>query len=711
MVRVRTALSLFAPLASFVAACPAIAGKCAPPSEGARGLSHRPIAPDDLVRLRDIGMFDSSLTSLPSPLAISPDSQRVAFLLTQGDPDTNGYCRLMMVADIKANTAPRVVDTGGEFMTLEYDVRGLLVSVGFPDTVTPAWSPDGRWLAYLRRDKGITQLWRVSAEGGDAAPVTHSQVDIEAWAWTSNDRAVVASRPGQLAEETRIEAEGKSGWHYDARFSPQYGARPQMRGDLPRQFDTIELTTGTIRPANIAEIALLDPEPVSGVPVARTIVNQRGARTWLKTDDAAPLSPERVQFADAQGREIACTAEQCATGIVKIYWSHDERSIVYLRREGWAKSQMAFYRWDPARGNPKRLSVTNDVLLGCLPRGQRFLCLREASALPRQIAEINPETGAATTIYDPNPELASLQLGSVERLTWRNNLGLPAWGDLVLPPGYRSGEKLPMIIVQYHSDGFLRGGTGNEYPIFPLAARGFAVLSVEHPPTVAYALPKLKSRDEVNFAGIKDWADRRSELSSTLTGVALVVARGIADPRRIGITGLSDGASAARFALINSRIFSAAAISSSSLELKTTMIYGGMAWASENRKMGYPPSTRDDPDFWKPFSMVLNAQDMNVPMLIQASDDEYLLSLETFTALQENDQPVDMYIYPNEHHIKWQPEHRLAVYNRAIDWFAFWFQDKVDPDPSKATQYDRWKAMRTKRAASLSTGAATAPKP
>src|SRR3546814_10253618 len=67
-----------------------------------------------------------------------------------------------------------------------------------------------------------------------------------------------------------------------------------------------------------------------------------------------------------------------------------------------------------------------------------------------------------TTLFrsDPNPEFASLRLGTVERLTWRNNLGLPAWGDLVLPPDRTPGEKLPLIIVQYHSDGFLRGGTG-----------------------------------------------------------------------------------------------------------------------------------------------------------------------------------------------------------------------------------------------------------
>jgi hypothetical protein len=131
--------------------------------------------------------------------------------------------------------------------------------------------------------------------------------------------------------------------------------------------------------------------------------------------------------------------------------------------------------------------------------------------------------------------------------------------------------------------------------------------------------------------------------------------------------------------------------------VKTTMTYGGIAWADFNRKLGYPPTIRSDPQFWKPFSMALNASYMNVPLLIQASDDEYVLALETFTALRESGKPVEMYVYPNEHHIKWQPAHRLAVYNRDVDWFTFWFQNTIDPDVGKVAQYARWKALRTRR--------------
>jgi hypothetical protein len=79
---------------------------------------------------------------------------------------------------------------------------------------------------------------------------------------------------------------------------------------------------------------------------------------------------------------------------------------------------------------------------------------------------------------------------------------------------------------------------------------------------------------------------------------------------------------------------------------------------------------------------------------MQLSDDEYIQSLETFTALREHGKSVELYVFPGEHHIKWQPVHRAAIYARNLDWFSFWLQGREDPDPAKAEQFRRWRAMR-----------------
>ena len=93
---------------------------------------------------------------------------------------------------------------------------------------------------------------------------------------------------------------------------------------------------------------------------------------------------------------------------------------------------------------------------------------------------------------------------------------------------------------------------------------------------------------------------------------------------------------------------------------------------------------------------------MDTPLLMQLADDEYLLALEAFEALREHHQPVEMYVFPNEHHGKWQPAHRLAIYLRSLDWFAFWLQNRKDPGPGKQAQYERWEKMRSAKAAQAS---------
>jgi hypothetical protein len=63
-------------------------------------------------------------------------------------------------------------------------------------------------------------------------------------------------------------------------------------------------------------------------------------------------------------------------------------------------------------------------------------------------------------------------------------------------------------------------------------------------------------------------------------------------------------------------------------------------------------------------------------------------------SMENGARAYEAHIFPDEHHIKWQPAHRLAIYNRNLDWFRFWLQDIEDPDPAKAVQYERLRKLR-----------------
>jgi dipeptidyl aminopeptidase/acylaminoacyl peptidase len=302
--------------------------------------------------------------------------------------------------------------------------------------------------------------------------------------------------------------------------------------------------------------------------------------------------------------------------------------------------------------------------------------------------------GHLRTLFDPNPEFASLRLGAVERLKWRNDRGIETFGDLVLPVDHKRGERHPLVIVQYDTRGFLRGGTGDEYPIQLFAAHGLAVLSVQRPRPVGYL---YANRDSVELEqnNQRDWADRKSVLSSLERGIAIAAAKGSVDPTRVGITGLSDGTANVQYALINSHLFKAASVSSSFEGMGTLIPLAGPAGEDNYVKWGYPRQSAQNPEFWRCYSLARNAAHIHAPILMQLASDEYQGALEDYAALREAHSPSELYVFPDEHHIKWQPAHRLAIYRRNVIWFDFWLNNaaaandrpgKNDHGPLKATE-------------------------
>src|SRR3546814_17435455 len=76
-------------------------------------------------------------------------------------------------------------------------------------------------------------------------------------------------------------------------------------------------------------------------------------------------------------------------------------------------------------------------------------------------------------------------------------------------------------------------------------------------------------------------------------------------------------------------------------------------------------------------SLVRNAQRVRFPLLFEAADDEFRAAVESVTALREAGKPADLFVFPGEYHIKWQPAHRLAAYERGLAWFMFWLRGEL----------------------------------
>lgn len=654
----------------------------------------RPVTARDLAELADIGRSDPN--DAPSPFGISPDGRQIAFVIRRGNPEANGYCERLVLAPFVNGGPVRELDRRGEYLRDTFDLRNFTaVGAGWVKVITPKWSPDGKAIAYLKRTSGSTQVWLVDAAGqAPAQQMTAMPDDVEDFAWTSDGAAlIVATRPGLREEAGAIGREALEGYRFDDRFFPSLADHPLATGRHPLEYVRWNLGDHTTRPANPEEITILVPARPPGIPANARLfaAGPGGAAAWAEPKNAGLMSASQLVVADARGRRFTCSEPHCE-GVRRLWWSSDGRMLVALLVNGWAKSQSRILTWRLGEPAPREVLVTDDMLIGCARPGREIVCAREGSTRPRRLVAIDPLSGRERQIYDPNPDFATLKVGPAKRFRFRNAFGVESYADLVLPPDHQAGQRHPLVVVQYLSYGFLRGGTGDEFPVQALAGRGFAVLSFNRPDFVPAAL-RAGNETASMAANRKDWIDRRNVQSSLELAVQSAIDTGTVDPDRMGISGFSDGASTVQWALINSSLFKVAALGSCCEGFETYPLAAGPSFEQMGRDIGYRFFQSDAAAFWKPMSLVLNADHIKTPILIQTGDSEYESGLDVFAALRQHGSPIELYVLNDEGHIKWQPAHRLAMYERSIEWFEFWLMGRMDCNPGKTAQNKRWTAM------------------
>ncbi|WP_194917769.1 Atxe2 family lasso peptide isopeptidase [Novosphingobium sp. NBM11] len=658
----------------------------------------RLIKEDDLIRLRDIGY--TYLSPGQKLFALSPDRQQLTFSMYRADPSSNAYCEAVYIFD-RARGRLRQVDSGIELILEAYPIRGVRVDYGYPSVIVPAWSPDGKWLAYLKRAGGRTQIWRVNVDGEPAQRVSDAPIDVDRFTWTPDGNALVyQTRPGIADIERSIDQEGLRGFLFDERIVPYSSSRPAVTLPALPRYWRLDLRTGRSSVASEGDAALLAPLPaMDPAQNMRSILSASGRRTWTeRRDPQAYLSTVDLWAEDRAGVKRRCPDSVCSGtrsfGIQQLWWAFGQLEVLFLRREGWGGSQTALFRWFPGERKARRLLLTDDLLLGCELIEPELICAREGSTDPRRLVSINVTTGREQLLVDPNPEFRAVKLGSVERLHWRSTAGVETFGDLVLPPNYAGQGRLPLVIVQYISTGFLRGGVGDEYPVQLFARQGYAVLSFHAPPAFATWDGSKKDFEQAVAQTSRDWSTRRMIFTSLESGIKLLIDRGIADPSRIGISGPSDGSTTVQFALINRPgLFAAASVSSCCTDPSFFMLYGGIGLAEERTKWGFPPARGPGSEAWQPLSLALNANSIKTPLLMQLADHEYLGGLDSFMSLRAARRPVELVVYPDEYHLMWQPAHRLAAYRRNLEWFDFWLRARADANPVDTGQYERWRTL------------------
>ncbi len=232
------------------------------------------------------------------------------------------------------------------------------------------------------------------------------------------------------------------------------------------------------------------------------------------------------------------------------------------------------------------------------------------------------------------------------------------------PAGYDGKAKLPLV-VRVHGGPTSRWRDSIDSWGQVLAARGYAVLY----PNVRGSIGYGQKFTEMNRA---DWGG--GDFKDVMAGVDDLIAKGIADPERLGIGGWSYGGYMAAWAVTQTTRFKAAVsgagMSDLISEFGTEKESAGDEWF-----WGTP---YEKPEGFLNGSPILYVKNVKTPTLILHGEadttDPPGQSQEFYRGLKHYGVASELVMYPREPHNFREPKHRVDMLTRMVDWFGRYLQ-------------------------------------
>jgi dipeptidyl aminopeptidase/acylaminoacyl peptidase len=238
---------------------------------------------------------------------------------------------------------------------------------------------------------------------------------------------------------------------------------------------------------------------------------------------------------------------------------------------------------------------------------------------------------------------------------------------LVKPPGYVAGRKYPTILWIHggpdlqddHSADF---GFSYQFLRQIIAANGYVVFGVNY---------RGSSGRGIEFAKaiFADWGNK--EVEDLLTATDTLVARGLADPDRLGIGGWSYGGILTDFTIASDRRFKAA-LSGAGAANELSQFGTSQYVVVNHYELGPPWKNMDA---WLKVSYpFFHADRIHTPTLFMGGDKDFNVpvtgSEQMYQALRTLEVPTELVIYPDQHHELARPSFLMDRYDRTAAWFG-----------------------------------------
>jgi dipeptidyl aminopeptidase/acylaminoacyl peptidase len=283
--------------------------------------------------------------------------------------------------------------------------------------------------------------------------------------------------------------------------------------------------------------------------------------------------------------------------------------------------------------------------------------------------------GKLTLLLDAQPALAQYTLAPVKPLVIpaRDGLSLPSY--LTLPVGVEP-KGLPLILYPHG------GPWADDQWIFDawvqlLANRGYAVLQVNFRGSTGYGKAHLN-------AGNGQWGVGSMQHDLT-DAVKWAVDQGIADPKRVAISGGSYGGYATLSGItFTPELYACAVALVAPSNVKTLFESFPPYWAIRKKRwMLRVGDVEHDEALNRKISPLFHVDQIRAPLLIgHGSNDPRVKQSESdaiVAAMREHNRPVTYVVYPDEGHGLGRPENSLDFVGRMEEFLAQHLGGRKEP--------------------------------
>lgn len=618
-----------------------------------------------------------------SDIAVSPDGQRIAYVVTVRELDAN-----------VTNSDIWVVPVGGG--------ESRRVTSGPRADRAPQWAADGSWIAFLsdRAANRRMQVYGIDPSGGEAWQITRHETAVGTFVLAPDAKRLVylASSPPSRAEEDLEKVRGKAivrDSAYAAEFRRLWEVALSERAPADGRAispDGMHVTSVVWGPDSRSLAFSAQPQPSLVAAQHGTVYVQSEPGAESRAITAMPGGEEVVGWPAALGLVVASSGEFVGTGNTKL-WTvpvaagepvsltdalDEDASFVAasaneLLVEAAVKTGRALFRIPLSQGKPSgppvRVSDTR-FNSGFVVTGGTTAFLSETASEPPDVFASTGATFAPRRLTNTNPQAAAFAHGAQRVITWKSAADSESIeGVLTLPVGYQEGSRVPLLVAVHGGPAGVSSARyaspASAYPVQVFASMGYAVLQPNFRGSTGYG-QRFRSLNHGDILG-KDWIDVNS-------GVTELIRTGVADSTKMGLMGWSYGGFQTFWGITQTRRFSAASAGAGANDLTA---FFSQTDISDYLGMLLNSVPWDKPELFVERSAYRKVKDVTTPLLIQTGENDRRVSPEQSIQFYEamkriGKAPVKLVVYPGQGHGVTDPRLAKDRMLRNVEWFSYW---------------------------------------